>query len=102
MADGYDVLIVEDSPSISALLGAWLEKEKISYFIVDTLKQATSEMHRVVPTVAVIDLGLPDGNGMDLIQEIASAELPIYPIVVTGQGSLNVAVEAMHVRRRNI
>lgn len=101
MTASYDVLIVDDSPPISRVLEQWLKQEKISTKVVETLADGLDALRSGVPTVAVIDLGLPDGDGMDLIREIVSEEMPTYPIVLTGQGSLNTAVEAMQAGARD-
>ena len=101
MTDAYDVLIVEDSPTISRVLEQWLKQESISAKVVETVKDGVAALKSTVPTVAVIDLGLPDGDGMDVIREIVSADLPTYPIVLTGQGSLSTAVEAMQAGARD-
>lgn len=101
MTASYDVLIVDDSPPISRVLEQWLKQEKISTKVVETVADGLAALRSGVPTVAVIDLGLPDGDGMDLIREIVSEEMPTYPIVLTGQGSLNTAVEAMQAGARD-
>jgi DNA-binding NtrC family response regulator len=101
MTGSYDVLIVEDSPPISRVLERWLQQEGISAKVVETVAEAIAAVQATVPTVAVIDLGLPDGDGMDVIREIVAADVPTYPIVLTGQGSLNTAVEAMQAGARD-
>lgn len=101
MTASYDVLIVDDSPTISRMLEQWLKQEQVSTKVVETVADGMAALQSAVPTVAVIDLGLPDGDGMDLIREIVSADMPTYPIVLTGQGSLNTAVEAMQAGARD-
>ncbi|CAA7627695.1 Regulatory protein LuxO [Candidatus Terasakiella magnetica] len=43
----------------------------------------------------LLDLGLPDMNGMDILKRIAEQGIPTTTIVVTAQGSIQVAIEAM-------
>lgn len=101
MPEAVEALIVEDSPSISRMLESWLAEEGISCHVTDSLATAMEFVNRTPPGVALVDLGLPDGDGMDLIREISEKEIPVYPIVITGQGSLNVAVEAMKAGARD-
>lgn len=101
MTESFDVLIIEDSPPISRMLEHWLEEASISSLVVETVADAVAALGRSVPTVAVVDLGLPDGDGMDVIREIMTREYPTYPIVLTGQGSLSTAVDAMQAGARD-
>jgi DNA-binding NtrC family response regulator len=47
------------------------------------------------PAALLLDLELPDGSGLDLIEAARSAGLDPAAIVITGHGSVNAAVEAM-------
>jgi len=47
------------------------------------------------PRVAVIDLDIPGMKGMEALKEIAGIDPAIVPIVVTGSGSVDSAVESM-------
>ena len=101
MAQQLDVLIVDDSPPVSIVLNRLMAREGMSTQVVETLKEARAVLRETAPTVAVIDLGLPDGNGMDLVHEIVAGEIPTYPIVLTAQGSLSIAVDAMKAGARD-
>jgi len=50
---------------------------------------------RLTPAAIVLDILLPDMNGIDILRHVQEAQLPCSVVVVTTQGSINVAVEAM-------
>ena len=45
--------------------------------------------------VALLDLMLPDGSGIDILRRIADEELPTEAIVLTGYATVDTAIEAM-------
>jgi DNA-binding NtrC family response regulator len=57
-----------------------------------SLQQAREELARNPADVLLIDLSLPDGNGLELLQEMET--LP-ETVLITGQASLATAVEAL-------
>lgn len=100
-APRIDVLIVDDSPSIIVLMQATLRKRRLRVEGVGTGAEALEAMRSMLPSVALIDLGLPDMDGMELLRAIRSEGLPVLPIVITGRGSISVAVEAMQAGARD-
>jgi len=78
------VLIVEDDPSIQDVLRFLAEANGMRVIAAGSCDGAMSEakMHR--PDLAVVDLGLPDRDGIDLVRELRSwSQLPI--IVLTAR-----------------
>src|SRR5262249_40284758 len=59
-----------------------------------TLKAAKAEIAREVPDVLLVDLHLPDGNGLDLFKEL-EASPATEVVLITGQATVDTAVEAM-------
>ena len=92
---GANVLVVEDMPSMAQLLQAYLEKGGHQVRLVSTGLDAMAQLQKDAPDVIVLDLGLPDISGQDILAEVARQELPCSVVVVTGDGSLRTAVEAM-------
>lgn len=80
MSSKYKVLIVEDEKNICHLIGALLEAD--GYQAVPARDFANGKMlyfsHR--PDLMILDLGLPDGDGMDLLREIRKDSL--VPVIV--------------------
>lgn len=89
------ILLVEDTPSLARLYNQYLEGEDLAVTAVDTGKKALKELSATPPAVVLLDLRLPDMDGLDILKEIQSRELPCEVVVITAHGSINVAVEAM-------
>lgn len=77
------VLIVDDHPVIREGLAKLLSGERDLELCaaVGTLKEALQALKREKPDIAVIDLSLPNGDGLELIKEIRKAGKKL-PIVV--------------------
>jgi two-component system, OmpR family, KDP operon response regulator KdpE len=76
----HQVLIIEDEPAIRGVLRALLEAENYRCIEADTALRAEIEARSHKPDVLLIDLGLPDGDGLTVIRRVR-AWSPV-PIVV--------------------
>ena len=76
---GAQLLIVEDDPSI----GSSLERAftNAGYRCVRAASVAQAREVTVVPSLVLLDLGLPDGDGVDLAKELL-ARWPLVPIIM--------------------
>lgn len=66
------ILIVEDDPGIRKFLRVALEDEGYAVFEADSVKRGLIEAASRQPALLVVDLGLPDGDGKQLIRELRS------------------------------
>src|SRR6185295_12670339 len=88
-------LIVEDDASFRAALGEYVRNEGFQVAMSPDLRQAREELAQGPPDVIFIDLNLPDGSGLDLIAAAGiNGHLP-ETIMITGQASMETAVEAL-------
>lgn len=72
------ILIVEDEKEIRRFVRLALEGENWRVFECDTLKRGLIEAATRKPDLLILDLGLPDGNGIDLIHDIRQwSSIPI-------------------------
>jgi PAS domain S-box-containing protein len=85
------ILIIEDDYSVGAGLEAVLQLEGFETTWVRAAREARDAALRAQPQVAIIDVNLPDGNGVDLIPILRAQhhELPI--VLSTGHVELDVA-----------
>ena len=65
-------LIVDDDVDALASLAPLVGMEGFSTAVATTLQEAREEMARQRPDVVLLDLVLPDGDGMDLFQDVES------------------------------
>lgn len=89
------ILLVEDTPSEAMLYTEYLKREPVSVTHVDTGTKALAALEASLPSVMLLDLQLPDMNGLELLDEITRRELPVSAVVITAHGSINTAVQAM-------
>ena len=76
----HQILVVEDEPDIRAILRALLEGDQYRFIEAGTAERGEIEARSHKPDLLLVDLGLPDGNGIDLIRRIR-AWSPV-PIIV--------------------
>lgn len=90
-----DVLIIEDTLSMALMYQQHLKKSGISSEICQTGSSALVELRKGHVKTVLLDLQLPDMNGLDIIQEMDSSAHDFTFIVITANGSVNTAVDAM-------
>ncbi len=93
------VLIVEDEPRTRARLAGVLAPQSRFQLIdaVATLADARTALQQQMPGVLLLDLGLPDGHGVDLIRELRGLPQPPEILVISVMGdesSVLAAIEA--------
>jgi two-component system KDP operon response regulator KdpE len=73
-------LLVEDEPQIRRFVRASMEAEGWQVFEAETMKRGLIEAGTRKPNLIILDLGLPDGDGMELIRDVR--EWSAVPIIV--------------------
>jgi two-component system KDP operon response regulator KdpE len=63
-------VLIEDEPHIRRFVRSALEGEGWQVFEADTAKQGLTEAGTRKPDLLVLDLGLPDGDGLDVIRDV--------------------------------
>ncbi|MEM6710548.1 MAG: sigma-54 dependent transcriptional regulator [Pseudomonadota bacterium] len=93
--DSKRALIVDDEPDIRELLEITLGRMNIDTEAAPDLRTARSLLDSRSYDLCLTDLQLPDGNGLDLVQEIA-LDRPALPVaVITAFGSMDAAIRAL-------
>ena len=88
------VLIVEDDPAISNLIRTTLDTQNYQYHTAQTGSGAILDAVSYNPDVIILDLGLPDMDGVDIIKKVRSwSNLPI--IVVSARSEDQDKVDAL-------
>jgi two-component system KDP operon response regulator KdpE len=76
----YKVLVIEDEANIRTFMGTVLETSGFSVLSADTCAMARTMFLSHNPDLVILDLGLPDGDGVDLIRFIRSGS--VTPIII--------------------
>ncbi|MCX8062172.1 MAG: sigma-54 dependent transcriptional regulator [Anaerolineales bacterium] len=91
----YTVLMVEDEEDFINPLLPYIQSRGYEVMVAQSLNKAREYLNQGIGDIILLDIALPDGNGLDLLQE--TTYLPIRPsvIVITGTGDIETAVDAM-------
>ena len=88
------ILVVEDDPSISKLISITLEMHQYLYRTAKNGNEAILEILSNKPDIIILDLGLPDMDGIDVIKKVRGwSTVPI--IVVSARGEDKDKIEAL-------
>jgi DNA-binding NtrC family response regulator len=86
------ILVIEDDKIVSRLIAEHIERMGCAVQTAHTWKEAGRYLERHEPELVLMDVRLPDANGMDLLPQL-TAEQSV--IVITAYGSVKDAVKAM-------
>ncbi len=89
------VYLVEDSEMLSMLYQDYLRAESYDIRAFRFGKEGLDALKEQPPQVLLLDLELPDMDGMDLLRYVSEQGLPTSVVVITAYGSVDIAVEAM-------
>ena len=77
----YKILVVEDDPSVRNLMVTTLKAHDYQYIVAANGTEALLEASSHNPDIVLLDLGLPDADGVDIIKNIRSwSNMPIIVI----------------------
>jgi DNA-binding NtrC family response regulator len=89
------ILVVDDELGIRALLSEILADEGHTIELAENAAQARSCRERIRPDLVLLDIWMPDVDGITLLKEWGStAQLTMPVIMMSGHGTIDTAVEA--------
>lgn len=88
-------MLVEDTPSLARVYTEYLKKAAFTVTAVETGAAALDALREAPPEVVLLDLQLPDINGMEILKYVSGQQIPTAVVIITAHASVNVAVEAM-------
>ncbi len=95
MSAGH-ILVVDDEPEICRLVKEILEDENYSVATAENAATARTARHQQHPDLVLLDIWMPDTDGITLLKEWAASDTPDIPVVMmSGHGSVETAVEAI-------
>src|ERR1044072_8430644 len=89
------VLIVDDDRATSAGMADVMEEWGYEPEVADTLKAGWTAINKMLPDVAIVDLKLPDGSGLDLLHRIKESFPDVSVVILTGHATVDSAVKAL-------
>lgn len=86
------ILVVEDDNAVAKLMAATMESQDYQYRIASTGASAIMEALSYKPEVMILDLGLPDTDGIEVIKKIrAWSNMPIIVVSARSEDTYKVA-----------
>lgn len=89
------VLVVDDDAGVVRFVVACLTEDDCHVSAVGTVEAALEALTTGSFDVVLVDLMLPERNGLDLLQEIITRELGVISVLVTGTTDMGQVVEGM-------
>jgi DNA-binding NtrC family response regulator len=89
------ILVVDDELGIRALLSEILSDEGHAVELAENAAQARAARERVKPDLVLLDIWMPDVDGITLLKEWSAASMLTMPVIMmSGHGTIDTAVEA--------
>ncbi|MBI1170210.1 response regulator [bacterium] len=90
-----NVLLIEDTPSLQLIYRSVLTGAGHEVRVAGTAREGLADFVQYGAQVVLLDLGLPDRDGLDLMAEMMALRPDTKVIIITANGSINKAVDAM-------
>jgi DNA-binding response OmpR family regulator len=89
------LLVVEDDEELAQLLANGLEVAGFAVDVLSTATEARAALSSTLYAALILDLGLPDGNGLSILIEIRRRDDPIPVIVLSARDDVRDRVECL-------
>jgi DNA-binding response OmpR family regulator len=89
------VLVVEDEKSLSESIVKYLANSGSICHCAYTYKEAVEKLNESIYDCIIVDIGLPDGSGIDLIKHIKRKKLESGLIIISAKNSLEDKIEGL-------
>jgi len=83
------LLVVEDNAELAELVAKGLRSAGYDADILSTADEAANVLRTTFYAALILDLGLPDGDGLELLRELRHRNNPIPILVLTARGGLH-------------
>lgn len=89
------ILVVDDEPDIRQIVKEILEDEGFQVALAENGEQARVRKEEIRPDLILLDIWMPDIDGITLLREWSASGRPLPPVVMmSGHGTVETAVEA--------
>ncbi len=87
--------MVEDSTGLAEIYRSYLQGEPIRLLHATSGQEALQLLESDLPNLVLLDLLLPDMDGMAILRHVHANAIPTSVVIMTGHGSVEAAVQAM-------
>ena len=92
---GQKIYVVDDDVSVREAVGRLIRSAGLNVKTFATAQESLASLQRETPNCLVLDIHLPDFNGLELQEELATKNLRIPIIFLTGYGDIPTSVRAI-------
>ncbi len=89
------VVIIDDDRDLCRTLEVRLEEKDYEVNTAHTTSEGLDLLRRTNPDFVLVDLKLPDGNGLDILEEVKKENLSSYVVMMTGYQDMEATIQAM-------
>lgn len=95
MKDVQRILIVDDEDKFRSIIAQKLSRRGYEIFEACNASEVLPKLREMMLDVILLDLKLPDGDGLTLLPQLKELQPNVQVIMLTGQGTIESAIEAM-------
>jgi two-component system response regulator RegA len=95
VGEGRSMLLVEDDEALRNRLSSALARRGFEVSGAPNVQSVLERGPQDAPELALVDLRLPDGNGLTVVEHLHQLKAHINIVVLTGYGSIATALEAI-------
>jgi len=89
------IAVIDDEQSVCHAFQVFLTDEGHKVTVAATGAQGLAAVAAQAPDLVILDVRLPDADGLDLLAELAARPQPPAVLVITAHGTMDTAIEAM-------
>jgi FixJ family two-component response regulator len=89
------IYVVDDDLSVREAVGSLIRSAGLRVSTFASAQEMLASLRKELPSCLVLDIQLPDINGFELQQELASKDIQIPIIFLTGHGDIPMSVRAI-------
>lgn len=92
---GHTILVIDDDHELASVLAEFLEGQGYGVLVAHSGAAAATLLERATVSVVLLDLRLPDADGVGLMRQLLARESAPEVVVVTGHATLDSAMAAV-------
>ena len=89
------ILVIDDEPSILETLRMFFEEKRLTVLTADSGTRGMHLFEKECPQVVILDIRLPDANGLDILKSMVKKECPAKIIMITAFQDMETTILAM-------
>ena len=95
MAEGARILVIDDEEAICFAFRRYFERRGFAVTTAATGKEGLQQFGEAAPDVVFLDVRLPDGNGLDVLEQLRQLNARACVVVITAYGTLETVTRAI-------